>query len=86
MNPLWGKIKITSYIGFFQYPALLRQQQLISRSIYTLDTSKFIVSNQKEESISAEMVNGVTHDLIETPFNKFASRADPDQAALLRAS
>ena len=54
--------------------------------IYTMDHSKFIVSNQKEESISAEMVNGVTHYLIERPFNYFASGTDPDQAALVRAA
>ena len=30
-------------------------------------------------------LNGLTLDLIEMPFNTFANRADPDQAALVRA-
>ena len=29
---------------------------------------------------------GLTLYLIETPFNTFANRADPDQAALIRAA
>ena len=74
------------FIVFFSILLCLRQQQLILRSTYTVDTFNFIVSNQKEESISAEMINGVTHYLIEMPFNTFANRADPDQAALLRAA
>ena len=36
--------------------------------------------------MSRGLVFGLTLYLIETPFNTFANRADPDQAALRRAS
>ena len=32
------------------------------------------------------MGQGLTHYLIEMPFNSFANRTDPDQAALIRAA
>ena len=33
-----------------------------------------------------EEENNITFYLIETPFDAFANRADPDQAALIRAA
>ena len=53
-------------------------------SIYTMDHPDFIVSSLMEDSIGIKCQ--LTLYIIEKPFNSFANRADPDQAALTRAA
>ena len=42
-----------------------------------------MVAHEKMELITYAKSHSLTHYLIETPFNTFANRADPDQAALV---
>ena len=43
-------------------------------------------NNSKQNKTSLSVFNYLTLNLIETPFNAFANREDPDQAALVRAA
>ena len=43
-------------------------------------------NKSKQNKTSLSVFNYLTLNLIETPFNAFANREDPDQAALVRAA